>query len=163
MAELIDVMDAFSTPLKLAWGVWLTWGVAQIFWYRHERQASARPARPSPPARAVAAPRASAAARPATGTRTPPAPEPIAPVIAAPVVEPAPEAVTPEGGAGPMAGEWEPTEAAMPGPNPADTFDPSRPVIETFSAQGRELDSFVASLNGGESAPGQDRPAWPEG
>jgi hypothetical protein len=38
MFELMDVLDAFSTPLKVAWVVWLAWGVAQIFWYRHERR-----------------------------------------------------------------------------------------------------------------------------
>ena len=37
MAELLDVLDAFSTPLKVAWVVWLAWGVAQIYWYRYER------------------------------------------------------------------------------------------------------------------------------
>ena len=42
MFELLDVLDAFSTPLKVAWVVWLAWGVAQVFWYRYEhRQRSA--------------------------------------------------------------------------------------------------------------------------
>jgi hypothetical protein len=38
MAELLDILDAFSTQLKVAWVVWLAWGVAQVFWYRHERR-----------------------------------------------------------------------------------------------------------------------------
>ena len=38
MAELLDILDAFSIPLKVAWVVWLAWGVAQIFWYRYERR-----------------------------------------------------------------------------------------------------------------------------
>lgn len=38
MAELLDILDAFSTPLKVAWVVWLAWGIAQIFWYRYERR-----------------------------------------------------------------------------------------------------------------------------
>jgi hypothetical protein len=36
MAELFDVINAFSLPLKVAWVVWLVWGVGQIYWYRHE-------------------------------------------------------------------------------------------------------------------------------
>jgi hypothetical protein len=38
MFELLDILDAFSTPLKVAWVVWLAWGVAQVFWYRYERR-----------------------------------------------------------------------------------------------------------------------------
>ena len=67
MAELWDVVYAFTPPLKVAWGVWLAWGVGQVIWYRHERTArlastkkpSASPARkafvsrPSAPERMV--------------------------------------------------------------------------------------------------------------
>jgi hypothetical protein len=49
MAELLDIVEALSTPLKLAWAVWLAWGVAQVFWYRYERKP--RPARQAVPAR----------------------------------------------------------------------------------------------------------------
>jgi hypothetical protein len=48
MAELVDILDAFTTQLKVAWVVWLAWGVGQIFWYRYERRpktATDRPAR----------------------------------------------------------------------------------------------------------------------
>lgn len=38
MFELLDILDAFSTPLKVGWVVWLAWGVAQVFWYRYERR-----------------------------------------------------------------------------------------------------------------------------
>ncbi|HVQ14559.1 MAG TPA: hypothetical protein VMS40_13250 [Vicinamibacterales bacterium] len=41
MAELLDILDAFTTPLKVAWVVWLAWGIAQIFWYRYERRPQA--------------------------------------------------------------------------------------------------------------------------
>jgi len=37
MAELFDVIDAFSLPLKVAWVVWVAWGVGQTYWYREER------------------------------------------------------------------------------------------------------------------------------
>ena len=43
MTELIDVLDAFSTPLKIGWVVWLGWGVGQVVWYRHERRSAAAP------------------------------------------------------------------------------------------------------------------------
>ena len=37
MAELLDILDAFSMPLKVGWVVWIAWGIGQIFWYRYER------------------------------------------------------------------------------------------------------------------------------
>lgn len=49
MFELLDILDAFTTPLKVAWVVWIAWGVGQIFWYRYERrpQAANRAAAPA--------------------------------------------------------------------------------------------------------------------
>lgn len=45
MAELLDVLAAFTMPLKMGWVVWFAWGIGQIFWYRRGRQsASTRPA-----------------------------------------------------------------------------------------------------------------------
>ena len=38
MAELLDILDAFSMPLKAGWVVWIAWGIGQIFWYRYERR-----------------------------------------------------------------------------------------------------------------------------
>ncbi len=38
MAELLDVLNAFTPPLKVAWLVWLAWGIGQVLWYRHERR-----------------------------------------------------------------------------------------------------------------------------
>src|SRR5262245_23069685 len=37
MAELIDILDAFTMPLKIGWVAWLAWGIGLIFWYRRER------------------------------------------------------------------------------------------------------------------------------
>lgn len=51
MAELLDVLDAFSTPLRAAWVVWLAWGVAQVFWYRYERSSPVTTAVPATPVR----------------------------------------------------------------------------------------------------------------
>jgi hypothetical protein len=42
MSEVMDVINAFGTPLKLAWVGWLAWGVGQYFWFRHERSIPAR-------------------------------------------------------------------------------------------------------------------------
>ena len=38
MAELLDILNAFTTQLKVAWVVWIAWGIGQIFWYRYERR-----------------------------------------------------------------------------------------------------------------------------
>jgi hypothetical protein len=38
MAELLDVLDAFSYPIKVGWVIWIAWGIGQVFWYRHERR-----------------------------------------------------------------------------------------------------------------------------
>jgi hypothetical protein len=45
MAELLDILNAFTTPLKIAWVVWLAWGIGQVFWYRYERKPQAAAAR----------------------------------------------------------------------------------------------------------------------
>jgi hypothetical protein len=158
MAELIDVMDAFSLPLKIAWGVWLTWGVAQIYWYRQERAAvpGARPARPARPA---AQPRVAAPVPRPVVTSAPPAParvaEPVAERIPEPEVAPTPPAVAPV----PAPGEWVTAEPHQTPPNPADGFDPSQAVIETFAGQVEDLDSLVASFNHGDAGP-EASPTW---
>ena len=41
MVELLDILDAFSMPLKVGWVVWIAWGIGQIFWYRSERRPQA--------------------------------------------------------------------------------------------------------------------------
>ena len=41
MVELLDVLDAFSMPLKVGWVVWIAWGIGQIFWYLSERRPQA--------------------------------------------------------------------------------------------------------------------------
>ena len=43
MSELMDVINAFGTPLKIAWVGWVAWGVGQYFWFRHERSAPVDP------------------------------------------------------------------------------------------------------------------------
>ena len=41
MVELLDIVDAFSMPLKVGWVVWIAWGIGQTFWYRSERRPQA--------------------------------------------------------------------------------------------------------------------------
>lgn len=41
MVELLDVLDAFSMPLKVGWVVWIAWGIGQALWYRSERRPQA--------------------------------------------------------------------------------------------------------------------------
>jgi hypothetical protein len=63
--EIVDVVEALSTPLKTAWVLWLAWGVVQVVWYRVGRAHPAkthvlarRAARkPAPIAKAVGAAR----------------------------------------------------------------------------------------------------------
>lgn len=45
MAEFLDILDAFSTQLKVGWVVWIAWGIGQIFWLRYERRPQAARAR----------------------------------------------------------------------------------------------------------------------
>ena len=47
MAEFLDILDAFSTQLKVGWVIWMAWGIGQIFWFRYERRPQAARARPS--------------------------------------------------------------------------------------------------------------------
>jgi hypothetical protein len=51
MAELLDILDACTMPLKIGWVVWLVWGVGQIFWYRHERTSQSASKRAPAPVR----------------------------------------------------------------------------------------------------------------
>ena len=41
MAELLDILDALSIPLKVGWVVWIAWGIGQTLWYRSERRPQA--------------------------------------------------------------------------------------------------------------------------
>ena len=45
MAEFLDILDAFSTQLKVGWVIWMAWGIGQIFWFRYERRPQAARAR----------------------------------------------------------------------------------------------------------------------
>jgi hypothetical protein len=80
MSELLDVLDAFSTPLKIGWVLWIAWGIGQLWWYRQERTTRAARTAAAPAARAVAP----------VKTAEPP-PRPTRLITPEPVFEPVPE------------------------------------------------------------------------
>jgi hypothetical protein len=56
MSNLVDMFNIISDPVKIAWVLWIGWGVAQIGWYRRTRQGFA-PARTVQPAAHMTPPR----------------------------------------------------------------------------------------------------------
>jgi len=70
MAELLDILNAFSTPLKVGWLVWAAWGIGQFLWYRHERRAKTA-SRAHAPARKPFVSKPSLPDRPVTRLVTP--------------------------------------------------------------------------------------------
>jgi hypothetical protein len=126
MNEVLDVANAFGTPLKVAWIAWLAWGVGQAYWFKHERANAAAPrlARAPRAPRKAALKRDKVVAQPVGRLITPqhvaPKPQPAQP--AAPVFEPVFEARS------------------------AQAFDPSKAVVETFDPRGASLDAIVADM-----------------
>jgi hypothetical protein len=96
MAELLDILDAFTMPLKMGWVVWFAWGVGQIFWYRHERKSPSASTRASAPVRKPFVSKPSVPERVGTRLITPESvirqeASPVEPVpFAPPHIEPAP-------------------------------------------------------------------------
>ena len=41
MSNLLEMFSIVSDPVKIAWVLWLGWGIAQIGWYRRSRQHAA--------------------------------------------------------------------------------------------------------------------------
>jgi hypothetical protein len=162
MSEVMDVINAFGNPLKLAWVGWVAWGVGQYFWFRHERSAPRTKKVTSvarPVAKKAAAPKTVAAqaaeapvvgrlitpthvtaeAKPAT---IPAAPQPhVEPPVAPPTL---PVSVT--------------ADAAAP------LFDPSQAVIEQFGVAGDSdnvLDKFVRDFEMQDARPRRRRTTRP--
>jgi hypothetical protein len=42
MSAVLDFFSAVSDPLKIAWVLWIGWGIAQVGWYRRSRQQEAQ-------------------------------------------------------------------------------------------------------------------------
>ena len=126
MREFLDVANALDTPLKMAWIVWLAWGIGQLYWRKHERaNAIARELHaPSRPFRRPA-PRREKTVEPVGRLITPQHVEAETPKVpyAAPVA-PAPVPVS-----------------------PAPVFDPAKAIVETFDPRDRgDLDAIVADM-----------------
>lgn len=126
MREFLDVANAFDTPLKVAWIVWLAWGIGQLFWYKRARtSAIARKLQaPVSPARRPA-PRRDKSVEPVGRLITPQHVEAEAPkVLYQAPVPPAPV----------------PTSSAP-------VFDPAKAIVETFDPRERgNLDAIVADM-----------------
>lgn len=156
MTEVIDVLIALGTPLKIAWVVWLAWGVGQYVWFRQRRSMPAKTvtsvAKPAPAPKKVKMPKtvaAQAAEAPIVGRLITPSyvtadAKPSAPVT--PPVQPEPVAIP--------APQPMPVAAATAEAAPAPTFDPSQAVIEQFGAMSDDvLDKFVRDFEMQDARP----------
>ena len=164
MSEMVDVLDAFSNPLKIGWIVWLAWGTGLVFWYRRERK-------PREGSLAQAAPEARTRAvvnepDDAPVVRRLVTPEPV--IESAPLVA---EAISRVADAMPPVAEGLPaiadvmTPLAAPAPQVDEPllpktpdFDPSTGVVEILSSTDDEMDSIVADFERGLQGDGWDRP-----
>jgi hypothetical protein len=148
MSEVMDVVNAFGTPLKLAWVAWVAWGIGQYFWFRHERSGVVvRKARPAAAPKAVVKkptrPAAQAAEAPVVGRL-------ITPTHVAADVKAAPQVESPVAAA--------PVPAPVAAEQPASAFDPSQAVIETFGVtQDLPLDKFVRDFEMQDARPRRRR------
>jgi hypothetical protein len=158
MSEVMDVINAFGTPLKVAWVGWVAWGVGQYFWFRYERSAPLvrrttvakpvvkKPAVPKPVA--VQAAEAPVMGRLITPTHVTAAPKVSVPI--APQAEPVPASPSPL-----------PAAVAMDAPA-APVFDPSQVVIEQFGATPETaLDKFVRDFEMQDARPRRRRTTRP--
>jgi hypothetical protein len=162
MSEFMDVINAFGTPLKVAWVGWAAWGVGQYFWFRHERSTpmvkkvtsvaktvAKKPAVPKPIA-------AQAADAPVVGRLITPTHVASEPKVSVPRPEPEPLPVSPR-----------PVSSVPVAAAPADAaglvFDPSKAVIEQFGVVSDEgvLDKFVRDFEMQDARPRRRRPARP--
>jgi hypothetical protein len=162
MSDVIDVLNAFGTPLKLAWVGWIAWGMGQYFWFRHERSVPAKRVTARPAAKTAApakAARAEASETPVIGRLITPShvaaeakprpvvsarPEPLPEPIPAPMSAPLPMAVPAT------------VDASVP------VFDPSTAVIEQFGPTADNvLDKFVRDFEMQDARPRRRRTPQP--
>jgi hypothetical protein len=148
MSEVLDVINAFGTPLKVAWVVWLAWGVGQFFWLRYERSGA--------PARKPAAAVKPVARKPITFVKGQAVDEKAQTPAEVPV---AGRLITPQH----VAAEPKPAPRVEPKAEPSvepqaplssPVFDPSQAVIEQFGNVGESpLDKFVADFERQDAHP----------
>jgi hypothetical protein len=170
MSEVMDVMNALGTPLKLAWVGWVAWGVGQYFWFRHERSmpvkrvtSVAKPVVKKPAVAKTVAEQAADApvvGRLITPTHVPAEAKPSVAVV--PQVQPEPAPVAPPMPMPVAAADQAPVPAFDPSkavaafdPSKAvAAFDPSNAVIEQFGATGDNvLDKFVRDFEMQDARP----------
>jgi hypothetical protein len=124
MSEVLDVANAFTTPLKVAWVVWVAWGIGQVYWYRFERASAAAPRSPS----GARVPRRTAPARTAR------------PTVSSSATPAADRLITPR-----EVKKATPPSAA-PVPPAAPVFDPLKAIVETFDPRDTSFDAIVADM-----------------
>ena len=153
MSEVMDVLNAFGTPLKLAWVGWIAWGVGQYFWYRHERSMPVR--KVTSVAKAVAKKPAVPKTVAAQAAEVPVVGRLITPTHVAAETKPSAPAMSQV--------QSEPLEVPSPMPMPVvaaeqapvEAFDPSKAVIEQFGATSDDnvLDKFVRDFEMQDARP----------
>jgi hypothetical protein len=178
MSEVMDVINAFGTPLKLAWVGWMAWGVGQYFWFRYERATPVK--RVTSVAKPVAAKKPAvpktvavqAAEAPVVGRLFTPT------HVTADVKPSQPSAVEATqvrlqpAGAAPMPMTVAATDATVPALDPSKAvaafdptkavaaFDPTKAVIEQFGATNDDvLDKFVRDFEMQDARPRRRKPA----
>ena len=169
MSDLLDVINAFSTPLKFAWVGWIAWGVGQYFWFRYERSTPAKRTSVAKPAAKKMAP-----AKAAVKAARPEAPEP---AVVGRLITPSHVAAEPKPSAAMSAQTEVVAEPPTPEPPsvpssmavpvtvdaPAAGFDPSHAVIEQFGATtDNVLDKFVRDFEMQDARPRRRRNPPPE-
>lgn len=189
MSEVMDVLNAFGTPLKLAWVGWAAWGVGQYFWYRYERStpvkrvtsvakhaAAKKPAAAKTVAAQVAeAPVVGRLFTPTHVTAETKTSVPVTPQVQpdpAPLPTPMPLPAPLPSSASLSAVEESPVAVFDPSPavaafDPSKAvapFDPSNAVIEQFGATDDDLlDKFVRDFEMQDARPGRRKtPHVPE-
>lgn len=141
MSEMMDVLNAFGAPLKLAWVGWIAWGVGQYFWFRHER---------SMPVKKVTSVTKAVAKKPAV-PKTVAAQAAEAPVVGR-LFTPTHVVRETKPSAPAMPQVPEPVEVAAQTPVPV--FDPSKAVIEQFGpTSDNVLDKFVRDFEMQDARP----------
>jgi hypothetical protein len=162
MSEMMDVLNAFGAPLKLAWVAWIAWGVGQYFWFRHERSMPVKKAasvakavakKPAVPKTvAVQAAEAPVVGRLFTPTHVVREAKPSAPAMPQVHSEPVEVAAqTPSAAQTPM-----PMPVVVTAEQaPVSAFDPSKAVIEQFGATSDDnlLDKFVRDFEMQDARP----------
>lgn len=164
MSDFLDVINAFGTPLKLAWVGWIAWGVGQYFWFRFERSTPAK--RVTSVAKPAAKKAAPVKAAPAEASEPPVVGRLITPSYVAAETKRSPA----------MSGPQEPLPQPIPVPVVAPTppvpatetpegavFDPATAVIEQFGATADNvLDKFVRDFEMQDARPRRRRNPPPD-